>query len=254
MSTTLIVALVVGGLVLVIGLGFFSQAMERARLERARALAELQARWNHCNSLNNSLPGQFMTVELKQQLLKVELNLLERLSKLDPRNNRAAVQLTEVRQQLSQTELRVNNAPVTINTEAVALEVRRQLSELLRMFDLARRDAVLDEGAYQRWSKYIGQHQQQATLNMHRALAEAAMQQGKPRVAKLQYERAVDYLSKQGSGVNAEQMAIFRQLLLQAEQTAAQMEQNIPGTELSEGVQALEEDDQAWRKKAIYDD
>lgn len=254
MSTTLIVALVVGGLVLVIGLGFFSQAMERARLERARALAELQARWNHCNSLNNSLPGQFMTVELKQQLLKVELNLLERLSKLDPRNNRAAVQLTEVRQQLSQTELRVNNAPVTINTETAALEVRRQLSELLRLFDLARRDAVLDDGAYQRWSKYIGQYQQQATLNMHRALAEVAMQQGKPRVAKLQYERAVDYLSKQSSGVNAEQMAIFRQLLLQAEQTAAQMEQNIPGTELSEGVQALEEDDQAWRKKAIYDD
>lgn len=254
MSTTLIVALVVGGLIIVIGLGFFSQAMERARLERARALADLQARWNHCNSINNSLPGQFMTVELKQQLLKLEANLLERLIKLDSRSNRTTVQLTEVRQQLAQAELRINNAPLTINTEAAALEVRRQLSELLRLFDLARREAVLDDGAYQYWSKYISQHQQQATLNMHRTLAEAAMQQGKPRVAKLQYERAVDYLSKQGSGVNAEQMAVFRQLLLQAEQAAIQMEQNIPGTELSEGVQALEEDDQAWRKKAIYDD
>lgn len=56
MSTMLIVALVIGGLVIVVGIGFFSQAMERARLERARALAELQARWNHCNSINTSLP------------------------------------------------------------------------------------------------------------------------------------------------------------------------------------------------------
>ncbi len=254
MSTTLIMALVVGGLIIVIGLGFFSQAMERARLERARALAELQARWNHCNSLNNSLPGQFMTVELKQQLLEVELNLLERLIKLDARNNRTAVQLTEVRQQLSQAELRVNNAPVTINTEAAALEVRRQLNELLRLLDLARRDAVLDDGAYQRWSKYIGEHQQQATLNMHRALAEAAMQQGKPRVAKLQYERAVAYLTKHSDSAHADQMAVFRQLLIQAEQAAMKMEQGAPGTTLSEGVQALEEDDQAWRKKALYDD
>src|SRR5690554_5583045 len=164
-STTLIVALVVGGLVIVIGLGFFSQAMERARLERARALAELQARWNHCNGINNSLPGQFMTAGLKQQLLKIEANLLQRLVKLDSRNNRAAAQLIEVRKQLSQSEMRVANAPLTINTEVAALEARRQLNELLRLFDLARRETVLDEGDYQHWSKYISQQQREATLN-----------------------------------------------------------------------------------------
>lgn len=80
------------------------------------------------------------------------------------------------------------------------------------------------------------------------------MREGKPRVAKLQYERAVDYLSKQRSGVHADQMAVFRHLLIQAEQTAIQMEQGAAGSELAEGVQALEEDDQAWRKKALYDD
>ena len=42
MSTTLIAILVVGGLVLIVGIGFFSQAMERARLEKARKLAALQ--------------------------------------------------------------------------------------------------------------------------------------------------------------------------------------------------------------------
>lgn len=254
MSTTLIVVLVVVGLVVVVGLGFFSQAMERARLERARALAELQARWNYCNSINGSLPGQFMTAELKKLLLSIEANLLERLVKQDARNSKHASQLAEVRQQLAQGEPSVGNAPVVISTEAAALEAKKQLGDLLRLLEHARREAVLDEASYHRWHQHINQHQMEVTLNMHRALAEAAMQQGKPRVAKLQYERAVDYLSKQGSGAPVDQMAIFRQLLLRAEQAAAQMEQSASGTELSEGVQALEADEQAWRKKAVYDD
>src|SRR5690606_25847547 len=96
-STMLIVALVVGGLVIVVGIGFFSQALERARRGRARALAELQARLNHCNSISASLPGQFMSAELKRLLLGVELRLLEQLLRLDPRNSRYSTQLEEVR-------------------------------------------------------------------------------------------------------------------------------------------------------------
>lgn len=254
MSTMLIVALVIGGLVIVVGIGFFSQAMERARLERARALAELQARWNHCNSINTSLPGQFMTTELKQLLLRMEVNLLEQLTRLDPKNSRHARQLSDVRQQLASGEPQVNNAPVAITNETAAQAVRRQLSDLLQLLDGVRAGNVLDDQAYQRWTQQIRRDQQEVTLNMYRALAEAAMREGKPRVAKLQYERAVAYLSKQNNSAHADQMAIFRQLLIHAEQTAVQMEQGLAGSELSEGVQALEEDDQAWRKKALYDD
>lgn len=254
MSTMLIVALVIGGLILVVGIGFFSQALERARLERARALAELQARWNHCNSINTSLPGQFMTVELKQLLLDIEVKLLEQLLRLDPRNARYSTQLTEVRQQLSKGEPKVSNAQVAINNETAAQAARRQLSDLMQLLEAACSGGMLDGQAYQHWARQIRQHQVETTLTMYRALAEAAMREGKPRVAKLQYERAVDYLSKQRSGVHADQMAVFRHLLIQAEQTAIQMEQGAAGSELAEGVQALEEDDQAWRKKALYDD
>src|SRR5690554_7528687 len=67
LSTTLIVALVVGGLAIVIAIGFFSQAVERARLEKARAVAELHARWNHCNGINAALPGQFMSPDLRSE-------------------------------------------------------------------------------------------------------------------------------------------------------------------------------------------
>lgn len=100
MSTTLIVALVVGGLAIVIAIGFFSQAVERARLEKARAVAELHARWNHCNGINAALPGQFMSPDLKKLLLTVEAALLERLLSHDPRHE-AAGRLAKVREQLA---------------------------------------------------------------------------------------------------------------------------------------------------------
>lgn len=254
MSTTLIVALVIIGLVIVLGVGFFSQAMERARLERARTLAELQARWNHCHAISNGLPGQYMSPELKALLLDMEVGLLERLTRLEPRSARYMSQLKEVRQQQAGGEPQVRNAPLTIGDEAAAQTVRRQLADLLQLLDQARAEKRLDDQAFLRWTRQIRSHQTDATLNMYRSLADAAMREGKPRVAKLQYERAVAYLTKHPDSDNADQLAIFRQLLIQAEQTATRMEQGAPGTELSEGVQALEEDDQAWRKKALYDD
>ena len=253
MSTTLIVALVVGGLAIVIAIGFFSQAVERARLEKARAVAELHARWNHCNGINAALPGQFMSPDLKKLLLTVEAALLERLLSHDPRHE-AAGRLAKGREQLAGAGASAGNPEMNISDETAAQKVRQQLGELLRVLELARQDGLIDDGTLLRWSQKIRRQRTEVTLNMLRALAEAAMQAGKPRVAKLQYERAVAYLSKQGANAPADQLAVFRHLLIQAEQAAAQMERAAPGTALSEGVQALEEDDQAWRKKALYDD
>lgn len=254
MSTTLIAILVVGGLVLIVGIGFFSQAMERARLEKARKLAELQARWNHCNSVSDGLPGQFMTVELKQLLLSVEASLLEQLLKLDPRSNRHAARLAEVREQTGKSAPQVANVPVAINNELTAQTVSRQLADLVQLVDLAGTTGVLDAQGHLQWTQQVRRYQLETSLTLYRALADTAMREGKPRVAKLQYERAVAYLARRDSGASPEQMAVFRQLLLQTEQAVIQMEQGVPGTELAAGVQALEEDDQAWRKKALYDD
>lgn len=252
MSPMLIAILVVGGLAIVIGIGFLSQAVERSRLQRARAVAELQARWNHCNGISAGLPGQFMSTELKMLLLQLEASLLERLLKQDGKQARYASQLAEVREQLGKGEPRIDNAPLVIGNEASAQTARQQLGDLLRLLEQARREGSIDDAVFQRWNQELGQHLLQTTLSMYQALANQAMQAGKPRVAKLQYERALAYLAKQQHPAGASQVAVFRQLMLQAEQAALHMEQ--AGTALSEGVQALEEDDQAWKKKALYDD
>ena len=256
MSPMLIAALVIGGLVILVCIGFFSQSLERARLERARALAELRARLRQCSTINASLPGQFMSAELKTQLSQIEADLLARLIKLDKKNTQLADQLTSVRQQLDKNDPRITNIPVAITSEAAAQDARQQLSDLLQQLELARRDRVLDDAAFRRWSQELDQHLYQTTLTMFQAIANEAMQTGKPRVAKLQYERAIAYLAKQPHNDSTAQLAVFRQLLANAEQAALRMEQNSDaGTnELSAGVQALAADDEAWKKKAIYDD
>lgn len=256
MSPTLIAALVVGGLVLLICIGFLNQAFERARLERARALAELQARINHCVSISYDLPGQFMSAELKTQLLQIEATLLERLIKLDGRNASHVDQLTEARQQLDKGEPRIANAPLVITNEAAAQQAKQQLGDLLRLFEQSRRDGLMDSATFQRWSQLLNQHLLQTTLTLYQAMATAAMQAGKPRVAKLQYERAIAYLNKQPHPDSAGQRAVFRQLLANAEQTALRAElapDSSSNSELGAGVQALEENDEAWKKKSVYD-
>lgn len=255
MSPTLIAALVLGGLIILICIGFLNQALERSRLERARTLAELQARVSRCASISYDLPGQFMSAELKTQLLQIEAILLERLIKLDGKNVNHADQLSDVRQQLSKGEPRIANAPLVITDEAAAQQAKQVLGDLLQLFEQSRRDGVMDSTTFQRWSQLLNQHLLQTTLTMYQAVANAAMQAGKPRVAKLQYERAIAYLNKQQHPDSGGQLAVFRQLLANAEQIAARTELAAETTtsELSAGVEALEEDDEAWKKKTIYD-
>ncbi|WP_193075236.1 hypothetical protein [Pseudomonas sp. FME51] len=255
MSPTLIAALVVGGLIILICIGFLNQTLERSRLERARALAELRSRINCCVSISHDLPGQFMSAELKTQLLQIEATLLERLIKLDGKNASHVEQLSDVRQQLDKGEPRIANAPLVITDEAAAQQAKQLLGDLLQLFEQSRRDGVMDSTTFQRWSQLLNQHLLQTTLTMYQAMANAAMQAGKPRVAKLQYERAIAYLNKQQHPDSGGQLAVFRQLLANAEQTAASIELAAEATtsELSAGIEALEEDDEAWKKKTIYD-
>ncbi len=256
MSPMLIAALVAGGLVLLICIGFLSQALERARLERARKLAELQGRLRQCSNINASLPGQFMSPELKTQLLQIEAQLLSRLVKLNSKNAQFDEQLAAVRQQLDKSEQRISNAPVAITNEAVAQSAQHQLSDLQLLLEQSRRDGMLDDAAFRRWGQELNQHLYETTLAVYQAVANEAMQAGKPRVAKLQYERAIAYLTKQAQMNSASQLAVFRQLLVNAEHAALRMEQasGDGNNELSAGVHALEKDDEAWKKKALYDD
>ncbi|MEH6388982.1 hypothetical protein [Pseudomonas profundi] len=256
MSPLVIGALVAGGVLILISIGFISHSLERARLERARQTAELNARIRYCSTLSGELPGQFMTVELKSLLLTIEEYLLTQLLKLDRKNAKADNQLAMVRQQLTTGDLSIGNTPIAITSETQARDVRLLLENLHKLLSQAHKDGLLDSATLQQWVARIRQHIVAINLEMFQSLANEALQQGKPRVAKLQYERAVAFLQKQNDPAFAELLAQMRQKLREAEQAAIRTEQTTDpaNSELLAGLDALEEDDEAWKKRSVYDD
>lgn len=256
MSPILIGALIGGGLLILLGIGFISHGLERARLERARLSAELQARLKVCQSVNHQLPGQFMSPELKKLLLSLEAHLLDKLSRLERKEQRTQQQLTAVRQLLAQPDIQVENAPQKIDSAAVAKDTRHLLENLRGLLLQAHSDGLLDKAGLQQWSAQVRQHLITTALEMFRIAAEQGMRENKPRVAKLQYERAIAYLSNLKSPAYAQHIEHYKMLLRKAEEATLRAEQSTaPGaSELSAGLQELEQVDEAWKKKAVYDD
>lgn len=256
MSPLVIGALVAGGVVLLLSIGFISHGLERARLERARLSAELSARLKVCHSLNAQLPGQFMSTELKQLLLGYEVHLLEKLVRLDRKNQRAQQQLTATRQLLAQTDTPIENAPLKIDNPVDAKEVRLQLENLNSLLTQAQHAGLLDQQSLQQWSAQISQHLVSTALDLFQIVAEQAMREHKPRVAKLQYERAIAYLHNLNSPAYAQHLERYQQLLNMAGAATIRAEQSTVDdhSELSAGLQELEQSDGAWKKKAVYDD
>lgn len=252
----LIGVLVAIGVAVLIGIGFISHSLERARLERARQVAELSARVRHCSAISAQLPGQFMSTELATLLLTIEQQLLLQLQKLDRKNPKVDKELASVRQQLAGGEPNVSNPPRQIADENQAREVRDLLENLHKLIGQGHRDGLVDKAGMARWSAQIRQFLTVTALDMYESIARKALQEGKPRVAKLQYERALGYLQKQNDPAYAELYAKLRTKLKQAEELAVQSELRAADghSELESGMAELEKDEELARKKAVYDD
>ena len=256
MSPLLIGALVAGGVLLLLSIGFISHGLERARIEKARSIAELTARLKVCRTINGQLPGQYMSPELKTLLIGLEISLLEKLTRLDRKDERAQQMLESARQELKKPEVNVGNPPVKMESEVQAKDARLMLENLHSLLKQAHRERMIDQLTLQQWSEQIRQYLLATSLEVFEVLARQGMRQGKPRVAKLQYERAIAYLHQQNDPTLASQILRFKDLLKQAAAATVRSEQatSADSSALSAGLQELEQTDEEWKKKAVYDD
>ncbi|WP_022963165.1 hypothetical protein [Halopseudomonas pelagia] len=256
MSPLLIGILVAGGVLILLSIGFINHSLEQTKLERARLTAELNARLNICQTTGSQLPGQFMSPELKKILISYEAHLLGKLLRVDRKNQRAQQQLDASRNLLAQTDIPVDNAPLKIDNPVAAKEVRSQLENLQHLLTQAHHDGVLDKASLQQWSVQIRQQLIALALDMFQIIAEQAMRENKPRVAKLQYERAITYLNNLKSPAYTQELERYKHLMKMAEIATIRAEQANTGdsSELTAGLQELEQSDASWKKKAVYDD
>ena len=254
MSPLLIGGLLAAGLIVLVSIGLISQGLERARLERARQSAELAARIKIGNTVMASLPGQFLPAELGLLMLNIEIKLLEKLTNINPSPD-IKKRLEAAKGQLQQNQP-PSNQPVVLDSEAKGKEARIQLENLYKQLQQAQADGFIDKATMKKWSAQIRQFLVTATLDTFNASAKLGMQQGKPRIAKLQYERAITYLTKLNNPAYSEHLAQYKALMQRADAAVVAENQQSAGepSELDAGLEVMENADDIWKKKAVYDD
>lgn len=256
MSPLLITALIIGGIALLIAIGYINHVVENSKLEKARLKAELNDRVRRCAQISESLPGQFVSPSLKLLMSQIELSLSEQQLALEKKADAGLkARIEELRALVAKGEsIPVRNPPQAILTEDKAKEVRFLFealhAQLARFTQDGHRRAARRRSGSRRFATLVRLH-----IEFFGNLGQQALQQNEPRQARLAFERGAQYLRKQPE--LARYQAELQQMEAQlARANAMVLNNSQPASEepseLNEGLKALDADD-LWKKKNVYD-
>lgn len=258
MSPLLITALIIGGIALLIAIGYINHVVENSKLEKARLKAELNDRVRRCAQISESLPGQFVSPSLKLLMSQIELSLSEQQLALQKKADAGLkARIEELRALVAKGEsIPVRNPPQAILTEDKAKEVRFLFEALHAQAHpfhpgrppAAQRGADLGQGdspppgapAYRvlRQSRPAGPAAERTApgapgLRTRRPVPAQAAR------AWRATRRSLQQMETQLARANA--------MVLNNSQPASE-----EPSELNEGLKALDADD-LWKKKNVYD-
>lgn len=257
MTPLIITLMVVAGIVLLIAIGYLNHVNENKKVERARTLVELNDRLRRCSELSETFPGQLMTPALKLLLVRLELNVVKRLTELERRNNTGLQEReTELQALVAQGDnLIVSNPPAPIQTEAKAKDVRFLLEAMHGQVTRAAHDGFLQTTEAKHWIREIRNLLVLLHIEFFNNLGQQAMAAEQPGQARLAFERGVQYLRNQAepapwkSHLAAMERQLGRANAMVLDTIAPTEDDN---NELTEGLKVVEADAE-WKKKAIYD-
>lgn len=254
MSPVVVSALIAAALFLVIAIAYANQIVEKHKLERARLRADLSDRIRRCASVCDALPGQMMTPQLKTMLVRLELNLCERMLPLDRRNPVHTARIQTLTSALGEGgEAVAGNPPLQIASEAQAKQIRLLLEDLQALVVWAAKQRQLDEDSAKYWLHEAQRLLVQLHVEYFENMGALALQQRQPHKARLAFERGIQYLRKQPP--LPEHQARIKAFVAQVEAAVtAEQERQQPApdepSELAEGLKDLDDDD--WKKNNIY--
>lgn len=245
MSPLLITALIIGGIALLIAIGYINHVVENSKLEKARLKAELNDRVRRCAQISESLPGQFVSPSLKLLMSQIELSLSEQQLALEKKADAGLkARIEELRALVAKGEsIPVRNPPQAILTEDKAKEVRFLFEALHAQLTRFTQDGHLPRSEAQIWVKEIRHLLVRLHIEFFGNLGQQALQQNEPRQARLAFERGAQYLRKQPE--LARYQAELQQMEAQlARANAMVLNNSQPASEepseLNEGLKALD--------------
>lgn len=256
MSSVTIVILILVGVVTLFLIGYLNHVLEKNKLDKARRKAELIDRQRRCANLSESLPGQLMTVELKQLLNRLELHFIDQLRVIEKHDPKYKLHAEELRQLIAKADdLPIKNPPLTIITDEQAKDVRFQLESLQTQIIRAVEEKLIPANQGKQWLVKIKQMLVNVYIDYFSNLGRQLLSQNQPGKARLVFERAVQYLKKQKDiNLYQQQLKQFEALLTRANASVLEHTRPNPAqsTELTEGIEQQDQED-GWKKKQIYD-
>jgi len=250
----MITLIIVAGIVALIAIGYLNNVVETNKLEKTKLKHELADRLRRCGEITETFPGQLMTPALKLLLTRLELNLNQRILAQDKGNAAIKARLVELEAEIAKGEgIAVKNAPIPIQTEVKAKDVRFLLEALHAQVTRAAQDGFLPANEAKHWIREIRHILVLLHIEFFNNLGQAALAAEQPGQARLAFERGAQYLRKQPEpAVYQEQLKYMEKLLARA--NALVLDSTAPSeddhNELTEGLKEVEPE---WKKKVIYD-
>lgn len=256
MSSVTIVVLILVGVVVLFLIGYVNHLLEKSKLDKARRKAELVDRHRRCAGLSDALPGQLMTIDLKQLLNRLELHFIEQLQAVEKHEPKYKLRAEELRQLIAKAdELPVRNSPVKIISDEQVKDVRFHLESLQTQIVRAVEEKIIPSTEGKQWVAQVQQMLVRTYIEYFDNLGRQFLAQNLPGQARLVFERGVQFLKKQ-KDVSAYQKPLqqFETLLAQANALVLEHSQPHPEktSELTEGLAQQHQEDQ-WQKKQMYD-
>lgn len=253
MSTTTIIIAVLVCLFVLIAVAITLQQMEKSTSEKNALIASLKAQTRNFQHLLDGFPDGLLSRDLKLLVCQCIAESLEQLSRLDRKNPQHAQTLRQLQEKI--TQLQAQSAAETayqpLTNPAQIQEVQKLLSSLYNVVQRLFQNKRLSAAQADAYGKQVQRLATRIALDSNVAAAQAAMQNGKPRLAQHHYGIAIEKMKKDNAdGQFTAQIAACEQRLVDIEKIASAQPTQ---TELSDDWKSVHTEKEKPLKKSVYD-
>lgn len=253
MSSELIVILSIVGGAGLIGLFYISHSIEQQRRQRALLIANISDFAFRLQRLLDSIPPAYLGKDIQLLLLGQIKKRMERLKELAPSNDKFRKKLDATNEHIAEvTGSTAKQVKPQIKSPEEASQIRTLLQDLSKIIETFAQNKIITVAEARTHLAFLQSSYLDANLNHLLHQAETARQEQKPKVAILNYEKALTEMKKRNKKGNfserIEQVtAIINQLREEAGHAVVSTADE--PNELNQAINELIEEEDAWKKK-----
>lgn len=253
MSTSTIIIAVLICLFVLIAVTITLQQMEKSTSEKNALIASLKTQTRNFQHLLDGFPEGLLSRDLKLLVCQCIAEGVEQLSRLDRKNPQYAQTLRQLQEKITQLQAQgvAQTAYQPLTNPAQIQEVQKLLNSLYNVVQRLYQNKRLNATQADAYGKQVQRLGTRIALDSNLAAAQAALQNGKPRLAQHHYGIAIDKMKKDNADEQfTAQIAACEQRHADLEKIAnAQPAQN----ELSDDWKSVRTEKEEPLKKSVYD-